>query len=171
MTPVYSGGLIYEYSFEKIDNPATGAAYGIVDISESSVKERPDFTALQTAFKKTPMPSDNGGYSPDNKASICPPESPHWKANTSMPAIPQGAVKFMSQGAGPGPGLKSDPAGSQWKGTPSTGSWSPIGAGSDKSGTSGSSTPSSPAKKSAALAIPLPNISFMLLGMALLYKV
>jgi hypothetical protein len=167
MTPVYSGGLIYEYSWEGVIKSDSHAGYGIVDISGSSIKERPDFTALQSAFKKTPIPSDDGGYRAENKASICPKMGPHWKANNSLPAIPQGAVKFMSQGAGPGPGFKSDPDGSQWKGTPSTGSWTLIQAGSDNG--KNSSTSSKPAK-SAALAIPLPNFLFMLLGMVLVYK-
>jgi 1,3-beta-glucanosyltransferase GAS5 len=169
MTPIYSGGLIYEYSFEKVIIPSTGAAFGIVNISGNTVKERPDFTALQTAFKKTPIPSDNGGYSPNNKASSCPPESPHWKANASLPAIPQGATKYMTQGAGPGPGFTSNPDGSQWKGTSSTGSWTPIAAGSVSNGNS--STPSGSSKKSAAQSIPLPNFAYILLGMALLYKI
>jgi 1,3-beta-glucanosyltransferase GAS5 len=168
MTPVYSGGLIYEYSWEGVIIDSSQAGFGIVGISGSSAKERPDFTALQSAFKKTPIPSGDGGYKPDHKASTCPGEGPHWKANTSLPAIPQGAVKFMSAGAGPAPGFKSDPDGSQWKGTPSTGSWAPIQAGSDNS--KASSTPSKPAK-SAAIAIPLPSCSLILLGVALLYTI
>jgi hypothetical protein len=146
MTPVYSGGLIYEYSYEKTINPKTGSAYGIVDISGGSVKERPDFSALQKAFENTPLPTDNGGYSPTNKGSICPPENAAWKANHSMPGMPQGAVKYMTQGAGPGPGLKSG-VNSQWKGTPFAGSWTSIAAGSGSS-SSGGSSPSGTAKKS-----------------------
>jgi hypothetical protein len=172
MTPVYSGGLIYEYSFEKVVIDATGAAFGIVDISGNTVKERPDFTALQIAFNKTPIPSDDGGYSAINKASVCPPGSHAWLANTSLPSIPQGATKFMSQGAGPGPGLK-DLVGSHWKGTPSTGSWTPIGASSDASNSSSStgSTPSGSANKSAALVSSSPNVSFLMMGMAFLYMI
>jgi 1,3-beta-glucanosyltransferase GAS5 len=172
MTPVYSGGLIYEYSFEKVIIDATGAAYGIVDISGNTVKERPDFTALQKAFQKTPIPSDDGGYSTVNKASLCPPVSHTWLANTSLPSIPQGATKFMSQGAGTGPGLK-DLVGSHFKGNPSTGPWTPIGASSEgsNSGSSTGSTPSGSTNKSAALVSSSPNMSFLLIGMALLFMI
>jgi hypothetical protein len=168
MTPVYSGGLIYEYSWEGINDNSSQAGFGIIDVSGSSTKERPDFTALQDAFQKTPIPSGNGGYQSENKASTCPGEGPHWKANTSLPSIPKGAVKFMSQGAGLGPGFKSDPDGSQWKGTPSTGSWTPIQASGDNS--KASSTASKPAK-SAGLANTPPSLSLVLLGIALLYKI
>jgi 1,3-beta-glucanosyltransferase GAS5 len=168
MTPVYSGGLIYEYSWEGVIIESSRAGYGIIDIKGNSTKERPDFTALQSAFKKTPIPSGDGGYNPDNKASTCPGEGLYWKANTSLPTIPKGAVKFMSQGAAPGPGFNFDPDGSQWKGTPSTGSWIPIQAGNDKSTVS--STPSKPAK-SVALAVPLPSFSLILLVMALIYYI
>jgi hypothetical protein len=162
MTAVYSGGLVYEYSFEKLIN---GAAYGIVNISGNSVTNRPDFTALQTAFQKTPIPSDNGGYSAVNKASICPPSSHTWQVNSSMPAIPPSAVKFMTQGAGAGPGLSD--VSSQWQGTSSSGAWIPIGAASDGSASSSNSTSTTP-KKSAALATSLPHASLMFLSMALL---
>jgi hypothetical protein len=168
MTSVYSGGLIYEYSWEGIIIDSSKAGFGIVDVNGNSTKERPDFTALQSAFKKTPIPLGNGGYQTINKASTCPGEGPHWKANASLPTIPQGAVKFMTQGAGPGPGFKSDPDGSQWKGTPSTGSWKLIQASGDDS--KASSTVSTPVK-SGALANSLPNLSFVLLGMGLLCKI
>jgi hypothetical protein len=163
MTPVYSGGLIYEYSWEGVIIPSSQAGYGIVDVKGGDVKERPDFTALQSAFRKTPIPSGDGGYKMDNKASACPDQSPHWKANASLPAIPEGAVKFMSHGAGRGPGFKSDPDGSQWKGTPSTGPWKPIQAESDRGKVSSSSS------KSAAVAILPPRIPLVVFAMIVLY--
>jgi hypothetical protein len=162
MTPVYSGGLIYEYSWEGIARPNTQAGFGIVEIKGNSVNERPDFAALQIAFQKAPIPSGNGGYRPDNKASACPSESTSWKANQSIPAIPQGAIKFMSKGAGSAPGLNG--GGSQSKGSPSTGSWIPI----QESG--GNDLKSKPSEKSGASTILVSICSFVpLVGIGLYF--
>lgn len=164
MTPVYSGGLIYEYSFEKIIFDKAG--FGIVDINGNTVSERPDFTALQTAFKNSAIPKTDGGYSATNKPSLCPAETAQWKANASLPAMPQGAAKFMTNGAGAGPGFK-DQAGSQWKGTASNAAWVPIGANS--AGGNSTSPSATPPKKSAGTLNVLPNVQFLVLGMTLLY--
>lgn len=113
MTPVYSGGLVYEYSEE-------GSKYGLVQINGDSVKELADFTALQSAFKNTPAPSGDGGYKSTGAASQCPTQSSTWNVTSgdALPAIPEPAKKYMTQGAGPGPGLSGP--GSQNAGTGST---------------------------------------------------
>ncbi|KAK5239595.1 1,3-beta-glucanosyltransferase, partial [Exophiala xenobiotica] len=106
MTGVYSGGLVYEYSQE-------ASNYGLVEISGDSVSELPDFAALQSQFAKTANPTGDGGYNSTGGASGCPTySSPNWLVkDDSLPAIPAGAKKYMSQGAGTGPGLSG--AGSQ----------------------------------------------------------
>jgi len=113
MTPVYSGGLVYEYSEE-------GTGYGLTTISGNTVKPKPDYAALKEALQKTPAPSGDGGYHTGNKPSQCPPKTGQWDVSSDLlPAIPEPAIKYMKDGAGKGPGLKGD--GSQTAGTPSTG--------------------------------------------------
>ena len=114
MTGVYSGGLVYEYSQEP-------SKYGLVEISGNSVSTLPDFDALKSALSGTQNPSGNGGYNAQGAASTCPTySSPFWLVKTdALPAIPAGAVKYMSSGAGTGPGLTGD--GSQNAGGASTG--------------------------------------------------
>ncbi|KAL1848265.1 1,3-beta-glucanosyltransferase [Paecilomyces lecythidis] len=135
MTSVYSGGLVYEYSNE-------GSNYGLVTINGNSVTERPDFTALQSAFKKTPNPQGDGGYNKTGGANPCPAKQlPAWNVDTTaLPAIPDGAKKYMTQGAGKGPGFAG--SGSQNRGSTSTGTAAP-GSGSGGSYASGSSSGSS----------------------------
>jgi len=67
MTSVYSGGLVYEYSQEEAD-------YGLVEIKDGKVDPLPDYDALKNAFSKTPVPTTDGGYKTDGKASECPQE-------------------------------------------------------------------------------------------------
>lgn len=86
MTPVYSGGLVYEYSEE-------GQGYGLVTISGNSITEGSGFTYLQTAFKNIVNPSGDGGYSSTGGASACPPKSPTWNVTSdALPAIPPAAA-------------------------------------------------------------------------------
>ena len=86
MTFVYSGGLVYEYSQE-------ASNYGLVTISGSSVTERADFTALQTAFAGTSNPSGDGGYNSTGGASGCPAQSSTWNVTSdALPAIPSAAA-------------------------------------------------------------------------------
>lgn len=96
MTHVYSGGLVYEYANE-VSN------YGLVG---SDGNELPDFGALKSALAATPAPTGDGGYQTGNKPSSCPPASDTWLwGNDTLPAMPDGAKKFLTQGAGTGPGL------------------------------------------------------------------
>jgi hypothetical protein len=128
MTPVYSGGLVYEYSEE-------GSKYGLVTIkSTTEVTEGADFTALQTAFKGTANPSGDGGYNSTGGASTCPPQSSTWNVTTdALPAIPSGAAALFKTGAGKGTGLTG--LGSQNAGGTSTGT-ATAGSGSVAASTS-----------------------------------
>jgi hypothetical protein len=111
MTPVFSGGLVYEYSQESSD-------YGLVTIKGDSISELDDFDALKKAYAATSNPSGDGGYEPNGTPSQCPPASADWNVTTdALPTIPSPAKKFMTSGAGPGPGLSGP--GSQTAGTPS----------------------------------------------------
>lgn len=121
MTAVYSGGLVYEYSEE-------GQGYGLVTITGSSVTEGSGFNYLQTAFSNTINPSGDGGYNSTGGASACPPQSPTWNVTSNaLPAIPAGALAYMTNGAGKGVGLLGP--GSQNAGGASTGTAAP-GSGS-----------------------------------------
>jgi len=142
MTSVYSGGLVYEYSQEE-------SKYGLVTISGSSVSELPDFAALQSAYTATPNPTGDGGYKTNGQPSQCPPaQGSVWVVNsTDLPAIPAGAVKYMTQGAGPGPGNNGN-TGSQNAGTASTGT---------SSGTTSSS--SSKTSKAVAASVRVPEMA------------
>jgi len=124
MSSVYSGGLVYEYSEEDSN-------YGLVKIDGDSVTENEDFKELMQQFKDNPSPEGDGGYKSDGKASPCPANSDSWDVTAfkddELPAIPDGADKFMKDGAGKGPGLKGD--GSQNAGGGSTATAQP-GSGS-----------------------------------------
>lgn len=114
MTPVYSGGLVYEYSEE-------GSNYGLVEINGNDVTEKDDYTELKNALKQTPSPSGDGNYNSTGGASGCPAkDAPNWNVdNDSLPSIPQPAKEYMTKGAGSGPGFSG--SGSQDKGTKSSG--------------------------------------------------
>jgi hypothetical protein len=128
MTPVYSGGLVYEYSEE-------GSKYGLVTVSGSTAKPLADFTALKSAFSKTANPSGDGGYNSTGGASNCPKKSANWAVeDDSLPAIPSAAAAYMKSGPGTGPGLSGK--GSQNAGGQSTGTATP-GSGAVSSGTGG----------------------------------
>jgi hypothetical protein len=118
MTAVYSGGLVYEYSEE-------GSNYGLVEINGNDVTEKDDYTELKNALKKTPNPEGDGNYNSTGGANGCPAaDPPNWDvSNDTLPAIPSPAKKFMTDGAGKGPGFSG--SGSQDKGTKSTGTATP----------------------------------------------
>jgi hypothetical protein len=143
MTPVYSGGLVYEYSQEE-------ANYGLVDINGGSVTERDDFAALQSANKDTPIPTGDGGYKSSGSPSTCPAKSTIWEVQNPnlLPNMPAGAQKYMTSGAGTGPGNNGN-TGSQTAGGASSG-WS------TPSGTSGGSSSSS---KAAAASVRIPEFT------------
>ncbi|KAI1177158.1 Glucanosyltransferase-domain-containing protein [Nemania sp. FL0916] len=133
MSGVYSGGLLYEYSRE-------GNAFGIVELSgdSDSVKEDDDFATFKSALAKYPAPSGDGGFTSTTKAVACPTQDAVWSLGkwgaSALPAIPDGAKKYMTAGAGKGPGLSGD--GSQNAGGTSTGTAEP-GSGSVSATASG----------------------------------
>ena len=146
MSPVYSGGVVYEYTQE-------ANKYGLVTLSGNSVSELPDFNALKTALAGTQNPSGNGGAKTSGTPSKCPSKSSTWDVDTdALPAMPAKAVQYLSKGAGKGPGLKgnnglgSQNAGSASESTAVAGTATPTrtgsatATGSAPSGTSSSGT-------------------------------
>jgi len=140
MTPVYSGGLVYEYSEE-------GSGYGLVTINGGSVTEKSDFGALQSALQKTPPPTGDGGYQSNNQPAACPSQSDTWEVTDftgqQLPAIPSGAAQYMQNGAGKGPGLTGDGsqnAGGASSGTATPGSGAVTATASHSSGSSASAS-------------------------------
>lgn len=143
MTGVFSGGLVYEYSEE-------GNGYGLVTIDGNTVTPNADFTYLQSAYAAQANPSGNGGASSTSAASTCPTESAEWDvANDDLPAIPAAAEKFMSTGAGTGPGLNGP--GSQDAGDAQNESSGTATAGSGEVTATGTSSTSTSTKKSDAM--------------------
>lgn len=149
MTPVYSGGLVYEYSQEE-------ANYGLVNIAGGQVEELDDFSSLQKAYSGTPAPSGDGGAKSAQSASQCPAKSAHWVVDDTtgnfLPVMPEGAQKYFSSGAGTGPG-NSGNTGSQTSGGASTGF-----AMSDGSSTGSSSSSTS---KAAAANVRVPEMTIV----------
>ena len=159
MTSVYSGGLVYEYSQE-------GNNYGLVTINGASVTDTGDFSSLMTAFQNTQNPTGDGGYNSTGGASGCPAESaPWWQvANNNLPAIPAPALKYMSQGAGKGPGLTglgSQNSGTQSSGTATPGSGQPTVTGTSGSPSSTSSSTSASTATPGAAAIVAPEFTMV----------
>ncbi|KAF3760498.1 family 72 glycoside hydrolase [Cryphonectria parasitica EP155] len=154
MTGVYSGGIVYEYS-EESDN----AGYGLVSISGSTVSQMSDFTAYSTALSKNPEPTGDGGFTSTTNTQACPTVDSNWLvSDTLLPAIPSAAEKYMTEGAGKGPGLTGD--GSQNAGGTSTGDASP-GSGSATT----TATPSSTGKKNVgSRPAPLDKYGFLVTG-------
>jgi hypothetical protein len=148
MTHVYSGGLVYEYSEE-------GSNYGLVKINGNSVEEKDDYTELKNALAKTPNPQGDGNYNSTAGSSGCPAaDLPNWDvSNDTLPAIPEPAKKYLTGGAGKGPGFAG--SGSQDKGTASSGTATP-GSGSATATATGSSSTS----KGAAAGLRAPELAF-----------
>ncbi|GAB1319252.1 1,3-beta-glucanosyltransferase [Madurella fahalii] len=133
MTSVYSGGLMYEYSMEP-------NRFGIVEIEGGQEngfrdqtgerRELDEFDAFASALERWPAPTGDGGYTSTTNAASCPTADEHWMIDTtSLPAIPEGALRYFDEGAGEGPGLNGP--GSQWAGDQaSTGDGGTGGSGS-----------------------------------------
>ncbi|KAL8800999.1 MAG: hypothetical protein Q9200_007077 [Gallowayella weberi] len=142
MSPVYSGGLLYEYTVEGEDGSGPEgdkqSRYGLVKVSStSSVTEQPDFAAFATALKNAPTPSGDGGYKANLPKSECPAKSNTFLVTgDGLPAMPPKAKDFFKNGAGPGVGLAgegSQDVGSESPGTATPGSGKPTGTGSPSS--------------------------------------
>ncbi|PGH27630.1 hypothetical protein AJ80_00643 [Polytolypa hystricis UAMH7299] len=125
MTAVYSGGLVYEYTEE-------GSEYGVVKLSDKEAKELSGYKALKDALAKTKSPQGDGGYNKTSGPNECPKKNtPNWDVdNDALPTIPQLAKKYLTDGAGKGPGLKggSQNVGTKSSSTATAGSGSATGA-------------------------------------------
>ncbi|KAK0643102.1 glycoside hydrolase family 72 protein [Cercophora newfieldiana] len=143
MTGVYSGGLMYEYA-KGVNN------YGIVDVNggpDAEAVQEGEFSKFQSALSAYPPPEGDGGAQSKTHAAACPTKDDNWLVDsTLLPAIPEGAMAYMKNGAGPGPGLGG--AGSQNAGGTSTGDAKP-GSGSITATPSPSSTKNAASKPNA----------------------
>lgn len=155
MTPVYSGGLVYEFT-------EASNHYGLVKVKNGNDSTLPDFTNLKNAFEKTKNPSGDGGYNKTGGANGCPSKSKDFDVdgNAKLPALPQNAEALMEKGPAKAPGLKGQ--GSQAAG-PDAGSNLKAGSGPSVTGSSSSSSTGSSSsdsskssKKSAAPLIQVP---------------
>lgn len=140
MSPVYSGGLVYEYT---VEGQGDQQKYGLVEIqSSSSVKEDPDFALYQKALADNPAPTGDGGYKTNLAKSECPARSDTWLVDSDgLPAMPPKAKAFFNSGAGQGVGLTGDGSqevGAESTGTASAGSGAPTRTGGASSSASGS---------------------------------
>lgn len=161
MTGVYSGGLMYEYALEE-------NGYGIAKLGPGSkVEEKPEFANFAKAMSKYPAPTGDGGFSKTTKAAACPSKDSNWLVDsTKLPAMPEGAKKFMKDGAGTGPGLKGE--GSQTAQGTSTGDAEP-GSGASTNSASGSSSSGSGDEENGANGGPLDKAPFVVTGLAMLF--
>ena len=150
MTPVYSGGLVYEYT---VEGDAKQQKYGLVDLENGQVREQPDFATLESVFKSVPVPTDDGGYKSSGDASICPSTSSTWLVgNDTLPAMPPKASDYFKDGAGTGPGLQggSQDVGVETTATASAGSGKPT----TTAGVSGGANPTSSKGAASNLRVP-----------------
>ncbi|KAL8730958.1 MAG: hypothetical protein Q9166_003748 [cf. Caloplaca sp. 2 TL-2023] len=154
MSPVYSGGLVYEYT---VEGDAKQQKYGLVDVkSTSSATEQPDFAVLKDKLAKAPPPSGDGGYKANGAPSECPGRSSTFLVTgNGLPAMPPKAKQYFKSGAGQGVGLEG--TGSQEVGAESTGTATP---GSGAVTATGSSSSSSSTGESAASDLRAPGFSF-----------
>jgi hypothetical protein len=151
MSPVYSGGLVYEYTQEEVEN------FGLVDIKDGKVVERPDFSSLEKSFKKTAIPTFDGGYKTDGKASECPKKSKTWEvdmADDELPVMPDGVSDYFENGAGEGKGLSG---GSQESGTDEVKIGKAVTGTVTNGATNGGSNPTT--SKAAAASLHVPELS------------
>lgn len=91
MSPVFSGGLVYEYT-EEANN------YGLVEISSdnSTVTPTDDFDNLKSQLSSVSDPTGDGGYHSDLPHANCPPRSSNWEASNTIPDTPKGALKYIN---------------------------------------------------------------------------
>ncbi|KAI5811385.1 GEL1 protein [Peziza echinospora] len=95
MTPVFSGGLVYEYSNEANN-------YGLVQLNGNDSKVEPlqDFNNLKSMYEKVPLPTGDGGYKQNGNPSECPANTNDWVASETLPQMPAAASKYLESGAG-----------------------------------------------------------------------
>ncbi|CAB46773.1 1,3-beta-glucanosyltransferase gas4 [Schizosaccharomyces pombe] len=119
MTPVFSGGLVYEYSAEPNH-------YGLVVIDKDDERRvSRNFITLMKQYAKTPNPKGDGGYKKAGSPSKCPANSTQFNAWEKLPEMPEGAKIYMEKGAGEPLGIEGP-----------TNMWSPFHDGDDDESTS-----------------------------------
>jgi hypothetical protein len=102
MTPVLSGGMVYEYSEEASD-------YGLVNLnSNGSAQCLPDYDTLQKQFASLNVTALQG--LPAQNTSIKPPTcsesiitGPTFNSNFTLPDVPPGAQALIDKGISPAP--------------------------------------------------------------------
>jgi len=144
---------MYEYTYEE-------NKFGIVKIDDKEQKgprrELPEYEAFKKAMADFPAPKGDAGYSPTQKSQPCPAVDEHWMvSSTLLPAMPEGAKKYLTEGAGKGPGLKGP--GSQT---------APGGSPSDAAPGSGAGG-SNAANKNAGAIATADRVAFLVSGAAL----
>ncbi|KAL8987115.1 MAG: hypothetical protein Q9177_003652 [Variospora cf. flavescens] len=156
MSPVYSGGLVYEYTKE---GDAKQRRYGLIDVkSRESADESPDFNLLANAFEANPPPSGDGGYKPSGEPSECPAQSSSWDVeNNDLLEMPPKARAFFENGAGEGVGLEG--TGSQDVGAESTKTASAGSGAPTRTGTAPSSSAEESGSEGAASGLRVPSFS------------
>ncbi|CAM1504017.1 Fc.00g016080.m01.CDS01 [Cosmosporella sp. VM-42] len=104
MTPVFSGGVVYEYTEE--DNN-----YGLVSIKGDTLSILGDFNRLKNQFAKidwekvqAQSPSKNSPKSPSCKTSLIKEKG--FDSNFTLPDVPPGAGKLIKNGIKPKPSGK-----------------------------------------------------------------
>ncbi|KAF7560187.1 hypothetical protein G7046_g3981 [Stylonectria norvegica] len=102
MTSVYSGGLLFEYSNDVND-------MGIVTIKNEEVQTLSEFPLFSSALSNYPAPTGDGGAATTTNSVTCPTSASDWEVDPSLlPKMPTQAQKYMTDGAGDGPGLSGD---------------------------------------------------------------
>lgn len=83
MTPVFSGGIVYQY-FQSSNN------YGLVSVSGNSVTTLTDYSYLSVAMATvSPTGTSMSAYNPTLTATTCPSVGPSWSAVASpLPPAP-----------------------------------------------------------------------------------
>lgn len=143
MSPVYSGGLVYEYSQEANN-------YGLVKLNGDSVSYLTDFYNLKYALGNATDPSGSAGASTTRSKANCPSyEEGTWEVRgTDLPEVPSGAEKYFSDGAGKALGFNAPST--QWSSGNSSDSDSDSDSSSSASASSAGSTATSGSQSSAA---------------------
>lgn len=99
MSPVFSGGLVYQYTED-------ASKYGLVEIeSDDSVSTLTDFTNLKDELNSTENPTGDGDYSSSAKFSDCPTD---WNFSISVPTAPKGLATLLKNGAKKGDGFDAE---------------------------------------------------------------
>jgi hypothetical protein len=186
MTPVLSGGLIYEYSEET-------SQFGLVNItSDGGAQLLPDFDTLQSQFNTLNVTALQG-FAAQN-TSVEPPTcaaslitSSTFDSNFTIPAVPPGAQDLINNGISPKPSGKlvpvtatkvtqqvEDASGTVISGlaiTPLANDESNNPGHSSVTGASGTSSAASPTKTKKSAAISVRSDRNALVAMALLAAV